>query len=368
MRAVLPLLTLNTSDGIYATSSSYFGGPVYIQNASDSTAAFSVSDASGASVVSVDTTNGRLGIGISAPTVGLDVRKSVLFRGASSVLFSVADNNGNGVITVDTTTGNSVVNVGRTGANSAVNLNGLIIAKPTTGNDSSSAFQVQTAGGTTILGVDTSGSQVLFGKPSTASAKLVLYNSSNNNTITITTAATTANTTIKLPGAMPAASTQQGSSYLPLIATLTADSAASTTTTLADIIASGNANDALSLTIPANTTVNFRVSLIYVGTATNTGKWGWKCSNTSQSSLATAWMTSTATVVAAGGSTTACGTTAAAVLTGGGTGVVTPQFAEITGTIKANAGAATTVNFEYADVTSGQATTVKAGSYVQWWQ
>ncbi len=221
-----------------------------------------------------------------------------------------------------------------------------------------------------ILGVDTAAAQVLFGSSQVTNAKLVFENSSNTNTLTLIVGATAASTTVNLPSTMPATSVQQGASYLPLVTYLTADSAASSSTTLADITANGNANDALSFTIPAGKTMNFSLNVDFVSSsASNTAIIGWKCSNASQTSVGTGEVFG-ATGGAGGGTTTACGTTAATIVSGPtSSGSTNPALSIVTGTVKANAGASTTITFEYARSGSGvTTTTVKAGSYVQWWQ
>jgi hypothetical protein len=64
---------------------------------------------------------------------------------------------------------------------------------------SATALQVQAAGGNALLTADTSAGQVLFGKASALTGKLVIANSTNANTVTITSGATSASYTITLP-------------------------------------------------------------------------------------------------------------------------------------------------------------------------
>jgi hypothetical protein len=55
----------------------------------------------------------------------------------------------------------SAINLGKTGSNIATTINGTTIVKPTSGNDSTTAFQVQNAANTaTVFNVDTTNSQV----------------------------------------------------------------------------------------------------------------------------------------------------------------------------------------------------------------
>jgi len=58
------------------------------------------------------------------------------------------------------------INLGKTGSNITTTINGTAIVKPTSGNDSTTAFQVQNAAGTaTVLNVDTTNSQVSGTEP-----------------------------------------------------------------------------------------------------------------------------------------------------------------------------------------------------------
>lgn len=224
------------------------------------------------------------------------------------------------------------------------------------------------AGTFTTLQVNTANGLTL-GVASSANGGLVLKNSSNANTITIQSGATAGSITVILPATTPGGSTQQGDTNLPFVINLTADSAASSSTTLADITASGVATDALSLTIPAGQIVKFNAQILYVSSSTsNAAIIGWKCSNASQSSTAAGILPTTAAAVVNGGTVTACTTTAANIVAGSTAGVTTPQMVVITGTVKANAGGATTLTLEYARSGTTGNTTIKAGSNITWWQ
>jgi hypothetical protein len=331
--------------------------PVNVQNVNNSTTAFQVLTSGGATLLSVDTLNSQVTLGgVSA---------------ASGALSGIATINMSGQLTSTVSTGTAPFVVSSTTQVSNLNvsqLQGATWASPAAIGSTTAA-----AGTFTSLTVNTANGLTL-GIASSANGGLVFKNSSNANTITIQTGATASSITITLPAITPAASSQQADTNLPFVANLIADSAASSSTTLADITASGNANDALSLTIPAGATVKFQLNIIYTiaTNASNTIIVGWKCSNASQSSLASGFIDNTAATgatVASGGTTTACGTTAANILAGATTGTLTtPLYAQFSGTVKANAGAATTLTFEYARSGAAGSTTVKAGSYVTWWQ
>lgn len=68
--------------------------------------------------------------------------------------------------------------------------------------NATNAFQVQNASGNEIITVDTSGSQVTFGKASTINAKMAFYNSSNANTVTIQSGVTSGSYSLTLPTAI----------------------------------------------------------------------------------------------------------------------------------------------------------------------
>jgi hypothetical protein len=77
-------------------------------------------------------------------------------------------------------------------------------------NDSAAAFSVQTSGGNQVLGVDTSGAGVLFGKAGVSNGKLVLYSgtAANNNTVTLQAGNTSASYALTLPTAGPSSTGQ----------------------------------------------------------------------------------------------------------------------------------------------------------------
>lgn len=86
-----------------------------------------------------------------------------------------------------------------------VDSSGMAVGRNNATN-SATAFTVLQASGNAILTADSSAGQVLFGKASALTGKLVIANSTNANTITITSGATSASYTITLPTSAGAAS------------------------------------------------------------------------------------------------------------------------------------------------------------------
>jgi|GEM_PF-3027802 len=111
---------------------------------------------------------------------------------------------GNAAITIGNTANNSSVtaNAGTGNINlNTVNTTGGTIVKSATSN-SVAALQVQNASGNEILTVDTSGGQTTFGKASTVSGKLVLFNATNGNTATLQSGTTSSSYSLTLPTAL----------------------------------------------------------------------------------------------------------------------------------------------------------------------
>src|SRR5581483_2189405 len=87
---------------------------------------------------------------------------SFLFRSGyfgTSVLTPSLDTASAGALTIGGTTATSIA-IGKTASNVQTTINGTTLVKPTSGNDSTTAFQVQQAGGTAVLTADTTNSQV----------------------------------------------------------------------------------------------------------------------------------------------------------------------------------------------------------------
>ena len=70
--------------------------------------------------------------------------------------------------------------------------------------DSATAFRIQNVAAATLLTVDTSANQVVFGTSSSLTGKLVVANATNINTVTIVSGATTSSYQLTLPAALGA--------------------------------------------------------------------------------------------------------------------------------------------------------------------
>ncbi len=119
-----------------------------IQTTTNSTTAFTVQNASGTSALTVDTTS-----------------NSVLVAGALDTTTAAA-------MTIGSTNATSIT-IGKSSSNIATTVLGTALFKPTTGNDSATAFQVQRANGTAMFTIDTTNQTITFGNPA-GSDKLVI--------------------------------------------------------------------------------------------------------------------------------------------------------------------------------------------------
>jgi hypothetical protein len=146
---------------------------------------------------------------------------------AISVQSGNASSGASGNVTIDTgtsTSGTPTVNIGSANAkavqvgnatsnpgvtiqsgtsNILLNTNSAsatIIAKTST--NAAGAFQVQNTSSQRVFGVDTVGAGVLFGQSSALLGKMVIYNASNSNSITIQSGTTSASYTLTLPTAL----------------------------------------------------------------------------------------------------------------------------------------------------------------------
>ncbi len=134
--------------------------PINLQPTTDSTSAFSISNSSGSStVLSVSTTDGNVCVGCKIGSFQLDVvgqgRATTSFVSPvfDSVSGALAIGNGNA----------TAINLGKTASNIQTTVNGTALFKPTSGNDSTTAFQVQNAAGTsTLFNINTTNSIISF--------------------------------------------------------------------------------------------------------------------------------------------------------------------------------------------------------------
>ncbi len=112
-----------------------------VQTSTNSTTAFQVQNAAGTSALTVNTTN-----------------NSVLVAGALDTTTATTLNIG--------TTTAAAINMGTTSGNILTTLNGRALIKSATGNNSTTAFQVQNASSTALLTADTTNMQVIIGNGS----------------------------------------------------------------------------------------------------------------------------------------------------------------------------------------------------------
>ena len=110
---------------------------------------------------SLDITNyGDVGIDNVSPQYALDVVGTGNF--STDVLSPVVDAAPSGTLSIGATNA-TAVNIGNTISNIATTINGTALIKPTSGNDSTAAFQVQNASGVGVLDVDTTDLRVDIG-------------------------------------------------------------------------------------------------------------------------------------------------------------------------------------------------------------
>jgi parallel beta-helix repeat protein len=89
-----------------------------------------------------------------------------ILQGTTKVLTAILDADSAGTLTIGSTNA-STIKIGKTTANTATNINGTVLVKPTTGNDSATAFRVQNAAGTSVLNVDTTNKSINIGTAAT---------------------------------------------------------------------------------------------------------------------------------------------------------------------------------------------------------
>ncbi len=207
--------------------------PLILQAGSNSYTALQVRDTSGNTLFAADTRNGRVSIGNTNPQAKLDVITTsssvtalrvnslstadilnlasnstnlvtVTSTGAttfkpsagndSATFFQVQNAAGTGILVVDTSTSSvkvagtldttaaaamnigptnaSAINIGKTGSNIATTITGTTTIKPSSGNDSTTAFQIQDAAGTPLLTADTVGANINYDAKNTGTQNI----------------------------------------------------------------------------------------------------------------------------------------------------------------------------------------------------
>jgi len=91
---------------------------------------------------------------------------------AATFQASTFDRATSGTLAIGSTNATAIT-VGNTTSNVATTINGTALIKPTTGHDSTTAFQVQNASGNNLLTVDSSGTAIVLGNDGTPSALTV---------------------------------------------------------------------------------------------------------------------------------------------------------------------------------------------------
>ncbi len=120
-------------------------------------------------------------IKVNSSLGGVDIQDADTPIGAN--LLNIRASNGAGL-------GSVLFGVGNTGAATLQN-----------STNSTTAFRLLTAGGTTVLTGDTTNGQILLGQSSTLSGAIVFRNATNSNTITLVSGAATTGRTVTLPDA-----------------------------------------------------------------------------------------------------------------------------------------------------------------------
>lgn len=98
--------------------------------------------------------------------------------------------------------------------------------------NSTDAFQVQNASSQRVLGVNTTAGEVTLGTGSTLAGKLVVYNATNSNAVTLTVGATSASYTLTLPTSVGSANQCLQNSATPGILTWAACGGGASTKTI----------------------------------------------------------------------------------------------------------------------------------------
>jgi hypothetical protein len=165
--------------------------PLVFRNSVDSTYAFTIQTAGSALLFNADTVNNTISIGntnsidqaklyvaaSNLPAIGatqsgaFDLLRLTDISGTSTNVFTVGDE---GVVTVKTST------------------------------NSANALRVQNASSNEVFTVDTSAAQIVLGKASTLTGKVVLQNATNANTISLQSGVTSSGYTLTLPTALGA--------------------------------------------------------------------------------------------------------------------------------------------------------------------
>lgn len=110
------------------------------------------------------------------PAGTVELMKNTNVTGALSasttVLSPSVDRATAGTLTIGSTNATAIT-VGRTNANTQTTFLGTALFKPTTGNDTTTAFQIQRANGTAMFTVDSTNQTITFGDPASANKTII---------------------------------------------------------------------------------------------------------------------------------------------------------------------------------------------------
>ncbi len=187
-------LTNNTINDSSATTTNY---AIVISDANSDTNYLAGNTLGGGSINDQGTgtiLGGQVGTGsnyIIQPAGTIELMKNTNVTGAlsasTSVLAPVVDRATAGTLTIGSDAATAIT-IGRTNANTATTLLGTALFKPTTGNDSTTAFQIQRASGTAMFTADSTNQTITIGDPasanktiiSTATGKITKYGTARN--------------------------------------------------------------------------------------------------------------------------------------------------------------------------------------------
>ncbi|MDO8335829.1 MAG: carbohydrate binding domain-containing protein [Candidatus Saccharibacteria bacterium] len=160
----------------------------------DSTNALQVQQQNGSSVLSVDTLNGRVGIGTDAPLRTLHIAGNSLFRqnsGDTALTFEIQNSASTTAFSVNGSNRATTVGINSGTSNASLSLYGTYLQKTMT--NSANAFRIQDASGVTALSFSTTSGnrKLLIGGTGTGNdGKLTVANSSGTSVMDIDSSGT----------------------------------------------------------------------------------------------------------------------------------------------------------------------------------
>lgn len=166
--------TAGTGNAIYIGSSSADNN--YLEgNSLAGPGANTISDGGTGTIYGGQTNNsGNYVIQPAGNTIELSKSTNVsgVLSATNAVLTPNLDRETAGTLTIGLLTSTSIT-MGRASANTAMTFQGTSVFKPTTGNDSTSAFQIQRANGTALFTADTVNQTITIGDPASANKTII---------------------------------------------------------------------------------------------------------------------------------------------------------------------------------------------------